>query len=1020
MGAWKRTSQKPTSLSPLLFTTLIAAWASMQSSQIATAATPPSQIILQVTPLGPATTNILDLSITPDGAHCALAANAGSRRAVFIDGNEGAPCSDIAQMPSLGHGAAPRLIFGSPDGTRFAYVASKGSDWVMVINQKEGPAFDRINAALFSPVGHRLAYIATKAGKQQVVVDSFISNPYQNVPLSESQFSSDAQHFGFVAQSDPSVPSWHAVVDGKEGPAFTQVKSLQLAGSHVAYIANTGNLYDNLVVVDGKPGPKFADIRPPVLSDDGTHVAYVATTTSRNPITFTAVIDGQPGPEFAEATNVTFSPDGKHSIYIATDIVGARSTRYAIVDGNKSLDYQSCTGYVFSPDSQHIAYIATSSNNKSVVVLDGKESDAHDEILSLTFSPDSKRLACIAHDQNKMTLIIDGKPGPACPAIDPRSVQFTADSQHCLYKVQGNSGQWTCAMDDIPSDPAAPVSDKVSTPDGQHSATVICKGAGTGSQTAQVFLDQKPIGQTYVQIQQLQISADGNHVAFIGQGAGEPSKTAAHAVIDGHENPGYFRIDKIVLSPDGQHMAYDATNGPKHFVIVDSFQGPEYDDVVLGITQQGEAMLFRPDGSLSFLASMGGKLNHVVLTPDAIAAIPKSAAAAGSGASAASAPAGYSKVYTMGGIPKDGSLPAVLTAAPDGTLYGGTNGGGKYQMGILFKCAADGSGYTILHNFAGGHTDGMRPTSIFVGPDGAIYGSTLVQGESGNGTIFRCAADGSGYKTLHAFTGSDKDGAAPTIEAIEPDGTICGISGHPGQSIYIFRMKPDGSEINVVFDANKAPGGLNKNPLGRFTDGGDGYYYGSAGRILFKIKKDGTGYLVLKKFDGAPTDADYAEAAPILGSDGNLYGVDRDGGQARGGTAFTLARDGSAYKLILDPDPGPDQLMPTTLAEGSDGKLYALVHAGLARFNKDGSGYEVLYPMTNGGGFPWTAFVHGGAFYCAADEGPNRGTIFRFGFGGGGGGSGGGPAAPTVEFQTISPPPIDTNIDLPADSASPS
>jgi hypothetical protein len=205
-----------------------------------------------------------------------------------------------------------------------------------------------------------------------------------------------------------------------------------------------------------------------------------------------------------------------------------------------------------------------------------------------------------------------------------------------------------------------------------------------------------------------------------------------------------------------------------------------------------------------------------------------------------------------------------------------------------------------------------------------------------------------------------------------------------------------------------------QNGIGRFTDGGDGYYYGAAGPTLFKVKKDGTDYSVLRKFDGPPTDARYAKEAPILGSDGKLYGFDTDGGQARSGTIFTLNRDGSGYKLIVDPDPGPDQFLPAALVEGTDGKLYAYVHAGLARCSKDGTGYEVLKGTPDSGEFPWTAIVHGGAFYGVADEGPNRGLIYRYGIGGA---SAGGSDAPTAVVQNVPPVPLDANVDLPPSDA---
>ena len=214
----------------------------------------------------------------------------------------------------------------------------------------------------------------------------------------------------------------------------------------------------------------------------------------------------------------------------------------------------------------------------------------------------------------------------------------------------------------------------------------------------------------------------------------------------------------------------------------------------------------------------------------------------------------------------------------------------------------------------------------------------------------------------------------------------------------------------------KVPG-VAQNGIGRFIDGGDGYYYGASGPTLFKVKKDGTAYSVLRKFDGAPTDAAYAKEAPILASDGKLYGFDTGGGQARGGTIFTVSRDGSGYKLIVDPDPGPDPLTPAALVEGTDGKLYAFVHAGLARFNKDGSGYEVLKGTPNSGEFPWTATVHGGALYGVADEGPNRGLIYRYGMGGGTGG--GASAAPTAIVQTIPSPPLAADVDLPSADALP-
>jgi len=184
----------------------------------------PGQIILRSIPLGPMLADINQLSITPDGQHIMVAGNAGSRLKVFIDGNEGPAYGSIVQMPSLGQGTAPRLLMISPDQTRFAYVATKQpGETVMVVNQKESPVYERIYGAIFSPVGHRLAYVVTKGNKKFVVVDSTVSLAYQQ--LSVGGFSGDGKHFGYVVMSDEKVATWRAVVDGKVGPGYSTVSN---------------------------------------------------------------------------------------------------------------------------------------------------------------------------------------------------------------------------------------------------------------------------------------------------------------------------------------------------------------------------------------------------------------------------------------------------------------------------------------------------------------------------------------------------------------------------------------------------------------------------------------------------------------------------------------------------------------------------------------------------------------------------------------------------------------------------
>jgi uncharacterized repeat protein (TIGR03803 family) len=99
-----------------------------------------------------------------------------------------------------------------------------------------------------------------------------------------------------------------------------------------------------------------------------------------------------------------------------------------------------------------------------------------------------------------------------------------------------------------------------------------------------------------------------------------------------------------------------------------------------------------------------------------------------------------------------------LHLASDGQLYGTTSEGGAHGYGTVFRYAFDGT-LTTLHHFSG--ADGAYPTATLVeGGDGLLYGTTLLGGDTsvvpqGGGTVFSIARDGTGFRALHRFTGSD-------------------------------------------------------------------------------------------------------------------------------------------------------------------------------------------------------------------------------------------------------------------------
>jgi uncharacterized repeat protein (TIGR03803 family) len=70
-----------------------------------------------------------------------------------------------------------------------------------------------------------------------------------------------------------------------------------------------------------------------------------------------------------------------------------------------------------------------------------------------------------------------------------------------------------------------------------------------------------------------------------------------------------------------------------------------------------------------------------------------------------------------------------------GVLYGTTTEGGASSGGTIFKINPDGSGFSLLKEFAGG-TDGENPYAGLTSVSGVLYGTTLLGGSENKGTIF--------------------------------------------------------------------------------------------------------------------------------------------------------------------------------------------------------------------------------------------------------------------------------------------
>ncbi len=114
----------------------------------------------------------------------------------------------------------------------------------------------------------------------------------------------------------------------------------------------------------------------------------------------------------------------------------------------------------------------------------------------------------------------------------------------------------------------------------------------------------------------------------------------------------------------------------------------------------------------------------------------------------------FSKLHDFSG--SDGAQPWGTLLQSGAALYGTTAAGGSSTncvggCGTIFKFTT--TGVSVLHSFD--LTDGESPVAgLTLGTDGNLYGTTLLGGASGDGTVFQSTFAGA-VTSLHSFSGTD-------------------------------------------------------------------------------------------------------------------------------------------------------------------------------------------------------------------------------------------------------------------------
>jgi uncharacterized repeat protein (TIGR03803 family) len=306
-----------------------------------------------------------------------------------------------------------------------------------------------------------------------------------------------------------------------------------------------------------------------------------------------------------------------------------------------------------------------------------------------------------------------------------------------------------------------------------------------------------------------------------------------------------------------------------------------------------------------------------------------------------------------------------------GNIYGTTVLGGEFGGGTVFQLRPTPNGWehSVLYSFTGGADGGEPYKGVTIDRQGNLYGTAVTGGsggcEGGCGVAYKLTKSGGMWNQtiIHAFTGGD-DGSGPGARVtIDRSGTVYG-------------MTPTGGAngVGTIYKIHPHAGSWDFQVIHAFTGGADGAT-GSAGRMLLL--------------------------------DGRLYGAATAGGLHGSGVVFELTPPLTAagksgewgFRTLYSFHGQPDGSFPYGALLSASGKIYGTTYYGGA--NNIGAVYElsprsvgewdgrVIYSFQTGsdGNSPISNLVRdaaGNLYGTTSEGGLGTGTIFKLTPGGGG------------------------------------
>ncbi len=317
---------------------------------------------------------------------------------------------------------------------------------------------------------------------------------------------------------------------------------------------------------------------------------------------------------------------------------------------------------------------------------------------------------------------------------------------------------------------------------------------------------------------------------------------------------------------------------------------------------------------------------------------------------------GYTKLIEFNGL-SNGSYPGTrLLLANNGKLYGVTQFGGTNDLGVLFSVNTNGSNFLKLIEFDGSVRGSQGLGGLIQASDGHIYGMTNQGGSANMGLVFRVAPNGTGFTKIADFNG--QNGANPAFGSLVEfqAGMFVGATskGGPSDTGVIFSLSSSGifNWLKIFPQDEGLIESLIPDPSGNNLFGVTSIGGSSGNGGIFKTDGTGSNYSSIHSITGNSTFV--GNVYPM--SDNSIWGIGREGVVAFTYHIFKMNNDGSGFQRIIEFTNSLSQgVRPMNLIEAPDGWVYGTTHTGgqsnngiLFKMKLDGTGFTKLVDIPGG------------------------------------------------------------------------